>query len=117
MRGSQKTATNFTKLPDLQKLVVSTGFSFYLFGCGQRPREELERETSRTLALGAVYRTLGRLEVKGYLRTRIGPPTRERGGRRKKFYVLNPTGLEAARRSLADLQKLMKGLQAGLEIP
>ncbi|MBM3791962.1 MAG: PadR family transcriptional regulator, partial [Acidobacteria bacterium] len=31
-------------------------------------RQELERETSRTLALGTVYKTVGRLEGKGYLR-------------------------------------------------
>ena len=28
-------------------------------------RDELERETSRTLTLGSVYKTLGRLERKG----------------------------------------------------
>ena len=50
-------------------------------------REELERETSRTLTLGTVYKTLGRLEGKGLLETRVGPPTRERGGRRKKLYT------------------------------
>ena len=80
-------------------------------------REELERETSRTLTLGTVYKTLGRLEGKGHLRTRMAPPTRERGGRRKKLYNLTPTGLEAARRSLADLRQLSEGLTPELKIP
>lgn len=80
-------------------------------------REELERETSRTLALGAVYKTLGRMEGKGYLRTRIAPPTQERGGRRKKLYSLTPAGLEAARRSLDDLRRMTRGLEPGLELP
>jgi DNA-binding PadR family transcriptional regulator len=80
-------------------------------------REEVERETSRTLTLGAVYKTLGRLEGKGYLSTRVAPPTRERGGRRKKLYALTPAGLEAARRSLADLQQLAKGLAPEFRIP
>jgi DNA-binding PadR family transcriptional regulator len=80
-------------------------------------REEVERETSRTLTLGAVYKTLGRLEAKGYLNTRVAPPTRERGGRRKKLYALTPTGLEAARRSIADLQQLAKGLELEMRIP
>ncbi|MGW8267491.1 MAG: PadR family transcriptional regulator [Longimicrobiales bacterium] len=80
-------------------------------------REEVEKETSRTLTLGAVYKTLGRLEGKGYLRTRVAPPTRERGGRRKKLYDLTPTGLEAARRSLADLRQLARGLEPELRIP
>ena len=65
-------------------------------------REELERETSRKLTLGTVYKTLGRLEGKGYLETRIGPPTRERGGRRKKLYSLTEVGREVARDRIDD---------------
>ena len=80
-------------------------------------REEVERETSRTLTLGAVYKTLGRLEGKGFLTTRVAPPTRERGGRRKKLYTLTQAGLEAARRSLADLRQLADGLEPELRIP
>jgi PadR family transcriptional regulator PadR len=79
--------------------------------------EELERETSRTLTLGTVYKTLGRLETKGYLQTRIAPPTKERGGRRKKLYDLTPSGLEAAQRSLADLRSLAQGLAPELRVP
>jgi DNA-binding PadR family transcriptional regulator len=80
-------------------------------------REELERRTSRTLSLGAVYKTLGRLHAKGYLQTRVAPPTPERGGRRKKLYRLTTFGLQATRRSLADLQKLAEGLEPELEVP
>lgn len=72
--------------------------------------EELEHQTSRSPTLGTVYRILGRLENKGYLATRVAPPTRERGGRRKKLYSLTPAGLEAATRSLADLRRLAKSL-------
>jgi DNA-binding PadR family transcriptional regulator len=80
-------------------------------------REELERETSRTLTLGAVYKTLGRLEGKGLLETSVAPPTRARGGRRKKLYTLSPTGLDATRRSLADLQRMADGLELELKLP
>jgi DNA-binding PadR family transcriptional regulator len=79
-------------------------------------REELEAETSRTLTLGAVYKTLGRMEGKGYLVTRMAPPTRERGGRRKKLYSLTELGREAAQRSLADLRRLMRGLEPELDL-
>ena len=73
-------------------------------------REELENETSRTLTLGTVYKTLGRLEDKGCLLSRTSEPVAERGGRRKKLYELTPSGLEAVRRSLADLRNLARGL-------
>ncbi len=80
-------------------------------------REELEEETTRTLTLGAVYKTLGRLEGKGFLETRVAPPTRERGGRRKKLYRITPAGLETARRSLEDLRRMTDGLRPELELP
>jgi DNA-binding PadR family transcriptional regulator len=79
--------------------------------------EELERETSRSLTLGAVYKTLGRLEGKGWVTARVAPPTKERGGRRKKLYGLTPPGLEAARRTLADLRRLADGLEPELRTP
>jgi DNA-binding PadR family transcriptional regulator len=80
-------------------------------------REELENETSRTLTLGTVYKTLGRLEDKGYLRSRASEPVAERGGRRKKLYELSPSGLSAVRRSLADLESLTRGLDLELGQP
>ena len=80
-------------------------------------REELENETSRTLTLGTVYKTLGRLEEKGYLLSRTSEPVAERGGRRKKLYELSPSGLEAVRRSLADLRNLARGLDLELGQP
>jgi DNA-binding PadR family transcriptional regulator len=73
-------------------------------------REELENETSRTLTLGTVYKTLGRLEDKGHLRSRVSEPVAERGGRRKKLYELTPSGSAAIQQSLADLLNLTRGL-------
>jgi PadR family transcriptional regulator PadR len=80
-------------------------------------RGELERETSRSPTLGTVYKVLGRLEGKGYLGARVGPPTGERGGRRKKLYRLTPAGLEAVRRSLGDLRRMSDGFEPELEAP
>jgi PadR family transcriptional regulator PadR len=80
-------------------------------------REKVEEETSRTLTLGTVYKTLGRLEGKGFVRTSIAPPTKERGGRRKKLYELTSPGLEAAHRSLSDLRQLSRGLEPQVNLP
>lgn len=84
---------------------------------GVTVREEVERRTSRTLTLGTVYKTLGRLERKRYLATQVAPPTGERGGRRKKLYALTPEGLEAARRALGDVRQLAEGLEPEMEAP
>ena len=76
-------------------------------------RDLLESETSRTVTLGGIYKTLGRLEGKGFIDATIAPPTGERGGRRKKLYRPTSAGLTAMRTSLADLRRLTKGLKHG----
>lgn len=79
--------------------------------------DELERRTSRSLTLGTVYKTLGRLEGKGWVRTTVAPPTGERGGRRRKLYQLTAHGTDAARNALTDLRRLAEGLDPELETP
>ena len=78
-------------------------------------RDALERETSREVALGAIYKTLARLEDKGYLSSRLGDPTPERGGRRKKLYRLETLGSRALKQSVSDLRRLTRGLGHALE--
>jgi DNA-binding PadR family transcriptional regulator len=84
---------------------------------GVTVRAELERETSRTLTLGTVYKTLARLEAKGHLRSRVSAPTAARGGRRKKLYETTPSGLAVMHRSLDDLRRLARGLAFEVEGP
>lgn len=78
-------------------------------------REEIERETSREITVGAIYKTLGRLERKGYVSVRVGAPTPQRGGRRKKLYRVEPPGIRALRQSVDDLRRLTRGLGRALE--
>ena len=78
---------------------------------------EIERETGRELALAAVYKTLARLEDKGYLASREGEPTPVRGGRRKRYYAVTGTGRAALRESLGALRRLTRGLALGTEAP
>jgi DNA-binding PadR family transcriptional regulator len=78
-------------------------------------KEALDGETSRDVTLGAIYKTLGRLEDKGYVAARLGDPTPQRGGRRKKLYHLEPLGDRALKQSMADLRRLARGLGRALE--
>ena len=75
----------------------------------------LESETTRDVTLGAIYKTLGRLEDKGYVAARLGDPTPQRGGRRKKLYRIQPLGSRALRQCVADLKRLTRGLGRALE--
>ena len=49
-------------------------------------RQEIERRTKRSLSIGALYRTLERLEDKGFVSSRTGDPTPERAARRAIQY-------------------------------
>jgi len=84
---------------------------------GVTVRRTLEERTSRSVTLGAVYKTLGRLEAKGLVEVTIAPPTAERGGRRKKVYKLTGEGLSVVRTTLSDLRHLAQGLEPELGAP
>lgn len=74
-------------------------------------RDELAARAGRAIARGALYTTLERLESKGYLRSRVGDPIPERGGRARRYYSVTARGIAALRASAAAL----RGLYAGLE--
>src|SRR5215212_5378892 len=62
--------------------------------------EEFESQTDRSVSIGAVHSTLNRLEEKGFLSSKMGKSTAERGGRRKRIYTITAYGkrvLEEAR--------------------
>jgi PadR family transcriptional regulator, regulatory protein PadR len=75
---------------------------------------ELETRTGRRVSLGAVYKTLDRLEAKRLLRSARGQPSAERGGRSKRVYQLTAAGLRALRASLDALARMTDGLEAEL---
>ena len=77
--------------------------------------DEIERCTGRSVSRGAVYVTLDRLETKGYLRSALGEPTPERGGRAKRYYTLRRPGLEALRGSRDALVALWRGVELQLD--
>ena len=54
--------------------------------------EELEEQTGRTITTGAVHAALQRLENKGFVNSRMGDPTPERGGRRKRLFTVTVAG-------------------------
>jgi len=78
--------------------------------------DDISERTGRTVSLGAVYKTLERLEAKGLLSSRFGEPTAERGGRRKKHYRLLAAGHRALKQSLAGLRNMTEGLESDLKL-
>jgi DNA-binding PadR family transcriptional regulator len=64
--------------------------------------EELEKQTGRSVSLSAVHAALQRLEEKGFVNSRMGGATQERGGRRKRFFTVTVAG----NRALQEIQEI-----------
>jgi PadR family transcriptional regulator len=73
-------------------------------------RDSIERRTSRQVSTGAVYTALDRLSKRGLVSSRLGEPTAERGGRRKRFYRLQPAGIRALDQSVRVFADMSRGL-------
>ena len=78
-------------------------------------RELIEERTGRPVARGALYTALERLEAKACVRSRMGDPTPERGGRARRYFSLTPLGLRALRSTHTALARLSQGLETVLE--
>lgn len=59
--------------------------------------KEYESQLGQSISLPAIHVVLKRLEAKGLVRSSMGEPTAERGGRRKRMYHATNRGYEMAR--------------------
>jgi PadR family transcriptional regulator PadR len=78
--------------------------------------QELEAEAGREVAVASVYAALQRLEDKGLVRSRLGEPTPERGGRAKKFFEVTARGLlevKNTQRAFSRLWRKIPQLEGG----
>jgi DNA-binding PadR family transcriptional regulator len=66
----------------------------------------------RTVALGAVYATLDRLEDKGFVASWLSDPTPERGGRAKRHYRVEAPGERALHESAVAARRVVDHLEA-----
>ena len=78
-------------------------------------RDEIEERTGRLVSPGAIYTALDRLETRGLVRSRLGDPTPERGGKRKRHYRLTARGAGAVADAHSRLAQMARGLEPKLE--
>jgi DNA-binding PadR family transcriptional regulator len=88
-----------TNLGEFEELVLLTvaallGEAYSVAIC-----DELAQQTKRKVKLGVVHSVLNRLEDKGLLKSKLGEATKERGGKRKRFYAVTVPGKAALVRS------------------
>ena len=77
---------------------------------GVSVRQEITHRTGRDVSVGAIYATLSRLEGKGFVRSRIGAATAERGGRAKRHFRVTARGIAIVERTHNALRRMAEGL-------
>ena len=82
---------------------------------GASIRREIQERTKREVPIGSVYVTLARLERKGMVVSYVGMPSKERGGRRRKHYLMHDPGEHALGRAYRALKAMSEGLDKQLE--
>lgn len=77
--------------------------------------ENIEKTTRRKWTMGTVYIPLYRLTENGYLKSMLANPTRERGGKKKRYYRLTEKGKQALR-ALREIESDMWADISGLAL-
>ena len=78
---------------------------------------ELDERTGRRVSRGALYKTLERLESKGFVEWEVEETIPGRGGHPRRRFKVTPEGIMALRTSRNALFRLWQGLDAVLGKP
>jgi DNA-binding PadR family transcriptional regulator len=72
--------------------------------------DAIAQSTGKQVILASVYNTLERLEQKGLVKSTLGQPTPERGGRAKRYFSITTAGLREVRAAKKALTVLWRGI-------
>jgi PadR family transcriptional regulator PadR len=78
---------------------------------GARIQAELDEIAGRRSAISSIYITLTRLETKGMVRSFLGSPSDERGGKARRYFRAEPAGVTALRDAREGLISMWRGLE------
>lgn len=81
-----------TNLGELEELVLLTVALLYDDAYGNAIQQSIKTQSQRSISISTVHAVLHRLEKKGYLKSRYGGVTPERGGRRKHLFTVTKAG-------------------------
>jgi DNA-binding PadR family transcriptional regulator len=98
-------------LGDLEEIVLLAVARCEPEAYGMRIREEIDAQSGRSVAIGAVYASHERLEDKGYIKP-VAPPEGARSDpRARRFFAVTAAGMRAAEESAALRERLWRGLR------
>lgn len=105
-------------LGELEELVLLTVGSLLKEAYAVIILEEIKNNTQRTMDVTAIHSVLRRLEKKGFVSSEMGGASKERGGRRKRYFTLTKAGRKVLDQSMelrySLYQKLPKLTFSGL---
>ena len=99
-----------TNLGEFEEVLLLVVASLQPEAYGLAIREEIKSATGRAAAMGAVHAALNRLEEKGYLRSDLAEATHERGGRRKRLFLVTAAGKEALEQARTQRNRLWENI-------
>lgn len=83
-----------TNLGELEELIMLTVALLYDEAYGVAIQKEIKKRSNRSITISTVHAALARLQSKGYVDSRYGDATPERGGRRKHLFRVTKAGQE-----------------------
>ncbi len=97
-------------LGEFEYLLLSAAARLADDAYGAAIRLDIENATGRRCSVGALYTTLDRLEGKGLIKTWMGDPTPQRGGRPKRMVRLTAKGAREAAAFYAAVVQATRGV-------
>ena len=99
---------------DFEQLILFALIRLGSDASGVTIRAEIEARAGREISPGALYTALDRLEKRGMVSSRLGDPTPERGGKRKRLYSVQPAGERALARIYESIRLMASGMATRL---
>lgn len=83
------------QLGEFEEIVLLTVGVLYGEAYGVAIKTHIEQKLNRKVSVGAMQSALRRMESKGYLSSELGETTKERGGKRKRYFKITAMGKKA----------------------
>lgn len=102
---------NSSAIGEFEQLVVLAVLRLGAQAYGAAIRREIEERTHRRVSRGAVYTTLDRLESKDFLSSHVSPSPSPGTGQARRYYHVEPEGVEALHTARIALRSMWSGLE------
>ncbi|HZB14812.1 MAG TPA: PadR family transcriptional regulator [Chryseolinea sp.] len=82
-------------LGELEELILLMVALLHKDAYGVSITDELKKQAGREITISATHAALHRLEEKGFVKSKMGGASQERGGRRKRLFSITTYGRNA----------------------